>query len=47
MAFYRKIPVEIEAIKFTGDNSDELYKWSQGKVVEGKTLRPKRETFRK
>ena len=30
---YRKKPVEIEAIQFTGQNTDEIFAWSQGNMA--------------
>lgn len=31
---FRTKPVEIEAILFTGDNYDELFKWTDGKFLD-------------
>ncbi len=32
---YRKLPVEIEAIQFTGDNSDEVVQWGVDEIESG------------
>lgn len=40
MAKYRKKPVIIEAIKFTGNNSFEIENWSKNKVYSSPVLEP-------
>jgi len=35
---YRKKPVVIDAIQYTGNNGNELYDWSRGKVVQSPVL---------
>lgn len=42
MAFYRKKPVVIEAIQYTG-NGFEINQWSKGVVVESPVLEPSKE----
>lgn len=37
---YRKKPIEIEAIQFTGYNHDQIKEWSNGKVVSAKAWKP-------
>lgn len=37
---YRKKPVEIEAIQYTGDNGWEINNWSNGNVYESPVLEP-------
>jgi hypothetical protein len=35
---YRKKPVEIDAIRWTGENGDEIESWSEGQVRCGDTF---------
>lgn len=37
---YRKKPVVIEAIQYTGNNGNELYIWSSSKVIESPICEP-------
>lgn len=37
---YRKKPVVIEAVQYTGKNGNEIRKWSGNKVIESPVLEP-------
>ena len=41
MGLYRKKPVVIEAIQYTGNNGNELNKWSDGAVIDSPVLEPR------
>lgn len=40
MPKFRKKPVVIEAIQYTGNNGNELLQWSNGAVVQSPVLEP-------